>query len=59
MIEGYSHLFQKHADKFVERMRPHAGGPEFDVMLYLHDSAFENSMGVVSLVITVVLIELF
>ncbi|KAJ3628005.1 hypothetical protein MTP99_015334 [Tenebrio molitor] len=46
MIEGYCHLFQKHAAKFVERMRPHAGGPEFDVMLYLQDSAFENTMDV-------------
>jgi cytochrome P450 len=59
MIEGYCHLFQKHAAKFVERMRPHAGGPEFDVMLYLQNSAFENTMGVVSLVTTVVLIGLF
>ncbi|CAH1373957.1 unnamed protein product [Tenebrio molitor] len=44
MIEGYCDVFQRHADAFVERLRQHAGGPQFDIIFYLHDTAFESTM---------------
>ena len=45
MVDGYSHLFQKHAGKFVRVLERHIDGDEFDVMPYLHDSIFETTMG--------------
>ncbi|KAJ3664760.1 hypothetical protein Zmor_000304 [Zophobas morio] len=44
LIDGYSHIFQKHANKFVKQIEKHVGGPEFDISYYLHDSAFESTM---------------
>lgn len=45
MIEGYSHLFQKHSNKFVEELKKNVDGPEFDICTYLQFTAFESTVG--------------
>lgn len=45
VLEGYSHLFYKHALLLVESLRKHVDGSAFDVLLPLHDSAFVSTMG--------------
>lgn len=45
ILEGYSHLFHKHAMLLVDDLRKHVDGPAFDVLLPLHDSAFVSAMG--------------
>ncbi|KAJ8921980.1 hypothetical protein NQ315_008617 [Exocentrus adspersus] len=46
VLEGYSQLFQKHATRFTELIRPHVDKSEFDVLILLHDSAFEATMDI-------------
>ncbi|KAJ8976117.1 hypothetical protein NQ317_019382 [Molorchus minor] len=46
LLEGYSYLFQKHANIFVDRLKPYINGDKFDVLLLLHDAAFESTMDI-------------
>lgn len=45
VLEGYSELFQKHATALVEKLKSCVDGLAFDVLVYLHDSAIESTMG--------------
>lgn len=45
VLEGYSHIFQKHATKFVQLLNSYVDKEAFDVLILLHDSAFETTMG--------------
>lgn len=44
-VEGYSYLFQKHADKLAKALEAKADNTSFDVLHYLHEAAFEATMG--------------
>nr|NP_001352313.1 cytochrome P450 4c3-like [Anoplophora glabripennis] len=46
VLEGYSHLFQKHATKFANVLKPYADKDAFDVLMLLHESAFEATMDI-------------
>nr|WCC58122.1 cytochrome P450 [Pharsalia antennata] len=46
VVEGYSHLFQKHATRFANLLRHYVDKEVFDVLILLHESACETTMDI-------------